>query len=356
MKKIGILTFHKSLNYGAVLQTYALKNIIKSFNVNCDIINYQYPVFNKNFKIFYKFHFKYRNIIKHIYFVPKMKSLFNKFISKFLIDMKPLKKKNLISLNDKYDCFIVGSDQIWNGDLIDHDGSFLLDFVKDVNKINAYAASFGVSNLTDIDKQNYPKLLKRFKNISVREQQGIEIIKNLINKEVIQTLDPIFLLSIEQWKKFINNKKQEQDMIILYLMNKNLNLISFAKKLAKEKNCKIVILRNTPRKYDTSIENIYVTPEQWIEYIYNARYVITNSFHGLAFSINFNKTFFVDLINANKRNSRLESLLDLTNLKGRLIDNIGTDYDKPIDWESVNTIIEKEREQSIEYLKKIVER
>ncbi|MBR4632950.1 MAG: polysaccharide pyruvyl transferase family protein [Elusimicrobia bacterium] len=354
MKKVAILTFHKSLNYGAVLQTYALKSIIKSFNVSCDVINYQYPVFNKGYRIFYKSKFNYRNIIKHIYFVPKMKSLFNDFINKFLTDTKPLMTKDLPSVNNKYDCFIAGSDQIWNGDLTDHDNSFLLDFVKDTNKINAYAASFGVSQLTDIDKQNYPTLLKRFKNISIREQQGVAIIKNLINKDVIQTLDPTFLLSIEEWKKLINNNKQKQNTIVVYLMGKDTNLISFAKNLAKTKNYKVVILRNSFKKHDSSVENLFVTPEQWLEYIYNAKYVVTNSFHGLTFSIKFNKPFFVGLVNTNKRKSRLENLLDLTNLKDRLIDNIGTDYDKPTDWDSVNNIIEKEREKSITYLKKVV--
>ena len=292
MKKVAILTFHKSLNYGAVLQTYALKSIIKSFNVNCDVINYQYPVFNKGYRIFYKSNFNYRNIIKHIYFVPKMKSLFNDFINKFLTDTKPLMTKDLSSLNDKYDCFIAGSDQIWNGDLTDHDNSFLLDFVKDTNKINAYAASFGVSQLTDIDKQNYPTLLERFKNISVREQQGVAIIKNLINRDVIQTVDPIFLLSGKDWTNLINNKKQKQDTVVVYLMGHNPNLISFAKKLAKAKNCKTVILRNSLREQDSSVENLFVTPEQWLEYIYNAKYVITDSFHGLAFRIKFNNFFF----------------------------------------------------------------
>ena len=354
MKKIGILTFHKSFNYGAVLQAYALKTIIKSFNVNCDIINYKYPALNKSFRIFNKFQFNYKNIINNIYFVPKMKSLFNGFINKFLTDTKPLKKKELMTLNDKYDYFITGSDQVWNWQVTEHDNSFLLDFVIEPNKINAYAASFGVSQLTEQESFVYPKLLNRFKNISVREQHGIKIIKDLINKEVIQTLDPTLLLSFEQWKELIRNKIQKQDIIVLYLMGKNLNLISFAKKLAKIKNCKIVILRNTPRKYDSSIENIFVTPEQWLEYIYNAKYVITNSFHGLAFSINFNKPFFVGLIHTNKKNSRLESLLSLTNLKDRLIDNIGTDYDKFIDWNSVNKIIEKEREKSINYLKRVI--
>ena len=91
-----------------------------------------------------------------------------------------------------------------------------------------------------------------------------------------------------------------------------------------------------------------------MEYIYNAKYVITNSFHGLSFSIKFNKPFFVGLVSTNKRNSRLESLLDLTNLKDRLIENTGTDYDKPIDWDNVNKTMEKEREKSIAYLKNVI--
>lgn len=355
MKKIGILTFHKTLNYGAVLQAYALKTIIQSFNVSCDIINYTYPALNKNFRIFNKLHFRYKNVINNIFFVPKLKNLFRKFINDFLVDMKSIKKKDLIFLNDIYDIFITGSDQVWNGEVTEHDNSFLLDFVKDSNKINSYAASFGVTQLTDTDIKNYPKLLNRFKNISVREQQGIEIIKFLIGREdVVKTLDPTFLLTIDQWKKLINKETTRQDTVVMYLMGKNLDLISFAKKLAKDKNCKLIILRNTPRKYDKTIENIFVTPEQWLEYIYNAKYVVTNSFHGLAFSIIFNKTFFTGFVSTNNRNSRLENLLNLTNLRNRLIDNIENNYDKSIDWDSVNKIIDKERKKSLDYLKKII--
>ncbi len=105
----------------------------------------------------------------------------------------------------------------------------------------------------------------------------------------------------------------------------------------------------------TGIKTICPTPEELLGYFLNAKYIVTNSFHGLCFSINFNKQFFIDLLSNNwPVNSRIDSLLDLTNLRDRLIDNIETDYDKPINWDSINKIIEEEKEKSLDYLKSIV--
>ncbi len=170
------------------------------------------------------------------------------------------------------------------------------------------------------------------------------------------------LLSKEKWNEFAGNVGIKEDYVLLYMIMDNDKLFSFARKLARDKNLKLInispnFINRTGIKTICSKTGkiIYPKPKEWISYFMKAKYVVTNSFHGLTFSINLNKQFFIDLLSSNwDVNSRVKNLLDLTNLEDRLIDNIGTNYDKPIDWNSVNKIIEKERENSLNYLKSIV--
>lgn len=362
MKKIGILTFHRTNNYGALLQAYALKFSLQNFKTETKIINYLSPKIEKDYKFFsgkktIKWFIK---ICIKIFFLPKIiinNNKFNDFRKKYLIDTEQLTPITINRIEKEYDAFITGSDQVFNPRLTGFDKIYFLDFVKDKNKCFSYAASFGLNyeNLTDKEKIFIKQNLKNFKCLSLREKQGVDIVSKLSNIKTDVHIDPTLLLDKQDWLKIAKVPK-ENDFVLVYLMNNNEKIINFTKELSKIKNLKIInISSNFINK--TGIKTICVTPEQWINYFINAKYVITNSFHGLAFSVNFNKQFFVDFLpNKFPVNSRLENLLNLTNLKDRLIDNIGTDYDKPINWNSVNKIIEIEREKSINYLKEIVER
>ena len=354
MKKIGILTFHIANNYGAVLQAYALKTVLKNLGANPQIVNYLSPKIVKDYKLFSGIR-SINDFIKKL-FLPKIiinNNKFNNFRKKYLIDTIALNPKDINNIMNEYDAFITGSDQVFNMRNTNFDSNYLLSFVKQANKKYSYAASLGMTELSVKERIFLKEHLNDFSKISVREKQAAKIINSLTNKEVLTHLDPTLLLNKEQWNK-LSKCNEKGDYILVYLMSNNDRVLSFAKKLAKEKKLKLInISLNFLNR--TQIKTISPKPEEWLGYFLKARYIVTNSFHGLCFSINFNKQFFADFLpNTLLVNSRLENLLDLTNLRDRLIDNIGTNYDKPIDWNSVNETIEEEKEKSLSYLKSIV--
>ena len=266
-------------------------------------------------------------------------------------------KNNVALVNDIYNVFITGSDQVFNPYGSNYDKNYFLDFVKDKNKCFSYAASFGLSykNLTDKEKLFIKQNLKNFKILSLREKQGVDIVNKLSDVKTEVHIDPTLILNKQDWLK-ISKIPKEDKFILVYLMNGEKRTIEFARKLSKKEKLKLKIVTTSLKNYILEKNTCVVSPQEWLGYMLKAKYIVTNSFHGLCFSINFNKQFFVDFLPQNfSVNSRLENLLDLTSLRERLVDNIKTDYDKTINWNNVNKIIEKERQKSINYLKKIIE-
>ncbi len=355
MKRIGILTFQKTHNYGALLQAYALCTKISQFNNNCSIINYYSPYFKKIYGLTPRKN-NLINFFKNMITLPKEINKYFKFNSfrKYLNLTEPVCPENLIKLNDKFDIFIVGSDQVWNEKLQNNDLNYFLNFVQDNKKKVAYSASFGINFLNEYQQSRYKPLLSSFSKISVREKQAQDIMRNLLNINVLTTLDPTLLLNISEWKKIAILPKTD-NYILLYLVHHDKKIINFTYDLAKEKNLRILFISpNIIKKIKA--EYIFPTPQEFVGYFLKAKYIVTNSFHGTCFSINFNKTFFIDLLpkeNASV-NSRLENILDIFHLKNRLIDNIQSFPDKEINFKNTNKILFNEREKSINYLKEFI--
>ena len=359
MKKIGILTFHRANNYGALLQTYALKRFLKSIVLKVFIINYLCDAIENYYKLFPKSLLKFNiknliRIIKRFLFLPLIVYFnfkFKKFKEVYLIDTLPFTCNSISSIENEYDIFITGSDQVFNPQLTGFDKNYFLDFVKDKNKCFSYAASFGLSyeSLTEQEKMFINQNLQNFKYLSLREKQGMDIVNKLSNIKSEIHIDPTLLLNKQDWSK-VSKIPKETEFVLVYLMNNNKKIMKYADELAKNKKLKIKIITLKFRELINK-NTLMPSPQEWLGYFLKAKYIVTNSFHGLCFSINFNKQFFVDFVPTNKRNSRFKNLLELTNLGERLIDNIGIDYDKPINWSNVNKIIEQEK--SLNYLKSI---
>lgn len=349
-KKLGILTFHRANNYGAVMQAYSLKKSLQKLGTEAKIINYLSPKIEEQRPFnFNKFNLKKLLKIPFNYILDKRFSSFRKF---FLTDTPQYIEKDLEKLTD-YNAFITGSDQVFNPSGSNFDGAYFLSFVKKSKKYS-YAASFGKSFLSDKDKNFIAPLIKDFSNLSVRESIGIDIIRDLTGQKSCVNLDPIFLLNKEEWIQ-ISKQVKEKDYILVYLMHNDGEIFRFVDKLAQDLKLKTIIITTVVRDFLISKNTIIPNPQDWLGYFINAKYIVTNSFHGTAFSINFNKKFFVDFLHSSANvNSRLENILDLFDLRDRLIDNIGADYDRPIDYDRVNKILELEREKSINYLKEII--
>ena len=272
--------------------------------------------------------------------------------------MPPVYYNTLPTLADKYDLFITGSDQVFNCLITWFDYRFFLSFCEDNNKNASYAASFGfeLENLTDKEKDFIHKNLNHLKYLSVREQQGEKIVQTLIpQKEVGVHIDPSFLLTKADWKKIAKSPAINQPYCIIFLiMHRDKEFIKYAKQVATEKGWKVLFVSARFNLVNV-LTGIHIAPtvEEWLGLFLNAEFIFTNSFHGLAFDINFNKPFMVGPSNPKwPAASRLNNLLDITGLKHRKFDP-SSDICEKEDWDSVNKKLEKERQKAFDYLKKI---
>jgi len=363
--KVGTLTYHRAVNYGAVLQTYALQKVLDKLGVENEVIDYRADFIEwiykplcmrkvNNIKDFLK-------VVEGAPIKSKKRKQFFDFIEKNIRVSKEKYTKDTISnANDSYDLFITGSDQVFNFKCSNNDKNYFLDFVTNNGKKNSYAASFGFDKIPDEHVSEYKRLLSAFNNISVREEQGVKIVKDAVDKDAIEVLDPTLLLSGDEWKGIIKKEKiQDSGYILIYAMKPSDKLIHFADKLSKMTGLEIIFIKDalTREGHNVLKENIKyaknVEPGKFVELFSKAEYVITNSFHGTAFSINFNKKFFTELLAPEtKVNSRLENILDMLDLRDRQILSLDDVKLDEIDYERVNKVLEERKNLSIDYLTK----
>lgn len=362
MKKIGILTFHRAVNYGAVLQTYALQHQIQNMGAECKVIDYQCDAIEDCYKPFrIEKEQLFKSVLKlpfRYYWTLKRKRRFQNFLNTKIHLTQRYSSSDLAACNSEFDTFITGSDQVWNSTLTKMDTTYLLDFVRDPCKKASYAASFGFDEIPEALKNTYEKLLSDFRQISVREQQGADIIRKLLNREVSVNIDPVLLLSQQEWQQVASPVRQN-DYIFVYTMEKTSTMINFIENLSQKTGCSIIWFTMGLRRpiREGKVQYIHTgSPEQFVGYIAGAKYVVTNSFHGTAFSILFHKKFFVEYLpEPSKANSRLENILNLFQLKERLILNGQNDLiQQGIDYNAVDRVLNEERKKAIHYLKKIV--
>ena len=354
LKKIGILTFQDTINYGAVLQEYALQRYInKSYGNIAEVINYKNSKLEEVEKPTQLLKQKtIKGIIKyftcHKHQINKWKR-FDEFKENYIyLSNNVYDKTNIKETNKIYNKFIVGSDKVWNTQLTGSDYTYYLDFLEESYKKNSYAASFGYSEIPKEDKETVINLLKDFNTLNVREKQGKEIITEKIkNKEVNVVMDPTFLLEKEEWKKFVD--KTENSYIVVYMIDFKKEVFDFIRKLAKEENCKIIYIHDAILSQIGMINSREGSPEQFISLINNAKKVITGSFHALCLSIILEKDFYYTLNSKNNRNSRLVNLIELTSLQDRELINGECKTKEKIDYikvkQKLNPIIEESKKQ-----------
>lgn len=358
MKKIGIITFHRALNYGAKLQAYALQETLKA-EYDVSIIDYRCP-FIEN--IYYNPSFKKKKSIKHliknVLYYKKLnqlkiakKLLYDEFLKFDLqyLNISSIKylPENIVEANNEYDYFIAGSDQIWNLRLTGHDWNYFLEFANNSKKYS-YAASFGgeIQNDDIIDIANK---LKSFQSLLVRERSGVNLLNKILEseKDVKSVCDPVFLLSREQWFTKLNLKKATncEKYILVMEVAPALNVFAFAQNLAAKKNYKIYYINQNGRIRlpHNFIGITSVSPHEFLELIANAKYVITTSFHAMAFSIIFNVPFFYELDKSAKNNNdRLSNLAEIFDIKEKEIKSEALVEDwNNTQWEDINNKLKR---------------
>lgn len=351
--KIGIITFHRALNYGAVLQAYALQEYLNTIGIDSEIIDYR----SEYIEIFYK-QIKENPLknpkmyLKELIYAPfntLKRKKFDGFLKKYIkFSKKITTKEELKKINKEYDIFIAGSDQVWNLKWSGFDKTFFLDFAEDEKKYS-YAASFGFDKIPQEQEREYYELLSKFKKISVREESGKKIIKDLLHQECEVSLDPTCLISKAKWEN-IAKKPKEQNYILLYTLEKSKELEDYAEKKSKELNAKIVYIADAIKRKKKYIYRGFLGPDEFVGLFSNARYVVTNSFHGLMFSVIFEKSFCLQYQKKEGApNSRLIDFLNTYKLTNRIIEAVRI-RDSEIDYNFVKYLMEETKRESSNYL------
>lgn len=348
--KIGILTFPNSPSYGATLQMCGLYSTLKEFGCEVEIINYRNTFMTKKKHIL-----KHNeNFLKKYIFIAldiPSKLKFKKFEKNMTTypDNIITEKDNLEIISNRYDYLICGSDQVWNPFVTGEDLNYFFKFCKENSKKISYAASFGVEKLTEEFSSKVKEELKKFKNISIREKEGAKIIENLLDYECPIVLDPSMLLTQEKWEKMQKKVKGlPKKYIAKFIFNYDNNVEEKILELSKKTKLPVVVIGGTLfSKFKKGIFTGNIGPTEWLYVLNNAEYVVTDSFHGAAFSIIFHKKLYVSL--ASSTNSRLKTLLHTFELNDRIISE-KLSFEE-IDYQKVQKIMIKKREESLDYLK-----
>ena len=263
------------------------------------------------------------------------------------------------SLNNKYRIFLCGSDQIWNPNYFKKCN--FLDFVSESNKKIAYAPSIGTTQLTENEKKKMKSYLDRFDKISVREESSKRLIESVVDKPVQVVCDPVFLLSREKWIEKMQLKEPEEKYILCYFLGDNPEYQKMTEKLQESLKIKVKIIPTNTFGYALGFETQKtVGPKDWLSLLYGAEFVLTDSFHATAFSIIFNKSFYVlkrfSDTSPKSQNSRIYHLLNMTGLEDRIWQNTtNVSYIENDIWKTVDEKMRTERETSTLWLKNALE-
>jgi len=349
--KIGIITFHRAHNYGAILQAQALQLFLNKYTDDVKIVDY-YPYYLK--KANKVFDFK-RALSKKIYKIPikillevinaiiriQISIKFNRYLNKNI---------KLTSNKDERDILILGSDQIWNTYITDgFDRVFWCESDKISNqKVVTYAGSFGNLDINKVDILKINNLINKIDYFSIREIDDINKIYEKTNCLARHVCDPT-LLTIDFWRNHVNTTNTYNDYILIYRTFIDERVDVLAKKIAKIYDANIIEVSTVPiNVLNNSYKIIYGNPIDFLSLIKNAKYVITTSYHGTLFSIIFRTPFYVFAQNNNT--NRIKSVLVKLGLDDRLLfDNKSSNYEIP-KWNGVEEKLKQFVNDSIDFI------
>lgn len=342
--KIGLITYHHTISYGASLQTYATIKALESLGHEVRLINLHIP--QRMSKL------RYVLMAGLWYKQWRFRKKYFKHITRRYSSSEDLR-------NDppEADLYITGSDQTWNPAISQETASsFFLDFVKDNKKKASYAASFGFGKIEDsrwMSKKNMISYLHQYNKIAIRESSGKMMLEQ-IGIESTQVLDPVLLSP--KYDEFVGNK-QEVNEIVIFKVSRCDPFFDKCKEVGKLANLPVRCLGSLKKVPGTICPYPYGV-EGWVQHLATAKYVITDSFHGLVICLLYHRPFVI-LPGYPERMARLNSLLEIVDLKERMM-NVSDDKEeilemlkKPIDYNHVDQVLSQERAKSFDYLKSL---
>lgn len=342
---VGILTASRTDNNGTDLQAFAMQRLFERSGCEAIIINYKCDKLENSRKVFYPISFKgLLNIPYQICTHIKHENFRKKY---FKYSKQVYTKEDIKDIN--FDYIVVGSDQVWNLKITGNDLNFFLPFKTDAIKVS-YAVSLGVLDLTEWEcKYGLKRMLSDFKGISVRELSGVKALEK-IGVDAVCSLDPLLMIESFEWNEIVSLHKENSPYIFVYTVDRTYEVLAYAKQMASKMNCKVIFYGNLLRPVRGVEIKRFSGIEEWLALLKNAELVITNSYHGLSFSVNFHKKFSLFwLKNSMQSNTRMESLLlqiGIKNYKDGMIC-------EP-DWEKIDICLKKQRSKSYQYIKEML--
>lgn len=374
--KIAILTLPLNINYGGILQCYALQTVLERMGYNVEVLH----VFHKGWQLRIRFFIRKLivilvkkisqplacrsrcNIIQKCVPTIIIQKCVSAFISEFInkyINIREIENANLIKETD-YGTIVVGSDQIWRPLYFQPIENAYLKFAKDWTYIKriAYAASFGTDEweYTPEETIECASLLKLFDAVSVRESSGIDLCKKYLETDAVQVLDPTLLLTKDDYLNLIerSNVRKHEGGLFYYFLGITSEKMYLAEEFAEKQGLELYAVNNYD-VYNSSVsfeKRIQYPVEDWIAGFRDASFVVTDSFHGCVFSIIFNKPFIV-IGNVKRGMARFNSLLSMFGLEDRLIaisDVVRNCQLPEINWDIVNSKLAINRQLSFSFL------
>lgn len=366
--KIGLITLHCALNYGAVLQATALYGILESLNADTELINFRQPHICSIVDHTRKNELKnMKNLLRYVVkgrMIYKKKNNFDLFLSNNITNItkecNSFDELKSFYEENKYELLVCGSDQIWNPYITHFESAFFLKFATQYSRKISFAASIGQDKIKDDGVRFISENINMIDTISVREESAVDILREAgVSKPISVNLDPVFFLNAAEWqRKQIPVKLQPElkHYILVYRLTDNPLMDEVLKELTEKTGLACIAITERLGKIPYISKKLPdVGPGEFIYLVNNAEYVVTDSFHGICFSLIFQKKLIA--ISNLARNTRIVNLLSKTGMSECLVNqNITENFMPSIDYQKkydhCMKIIEEERKRNLNYLKK----
>lgn len=370
-KKVGIVTFVRPCNYGAALQCYALNKVISSLGGEPVTMDYWPEYFRVRYYIdCVPFSLKPKKFKewRHRMAVKRVKDRRNRKFEQFMAEHVVLSGKTARTVCELQDCmrntgirkWITGSDQVWSDTCARFDPAYFLDMeLPEGSSRYSYAASFGMAQIPEEKKAEYKRRLSGYRRYSVREQSGVQMVKELVPADVKVHCDPTLLLSAAEWEKIASPPRGDRYILIYHVLKPD-HLLEKAEELSRKTGLKVVLftpyfaypaIRGAQIRrygYEHAMES---SPQDFVSLFRHAEYVLTNSFHGTVFSILFHKKFWSQTkLVEGKLNTRSMNLLEKLGITGRELSKDMPLADTPVDWSNADAALAQMRDDAKAYL------
>ena len=367
--KIGIISVNNAHNFGTCMQAYALTQYLRSAGHTAQVINYRNPAIENSYRIVKKPGKKLKSVAKYsVKYLVKLarkpylftrRKRFERFFSRYYDLTAPADSyKALCNAGYDFDVAFAGSDQIWNANIVKQiDPAFFLKFLDGKTICASYAASLGVEEITDPQREVYREYLKHLDYISVREESARKLLQPVTEKEISVIADPTVLLKATDYEKLLGKRPYHGDYIYVHVhhyTSKAPELVRMAEILSEQTGLPVIHNIQSHTFKNQVGRTVSAGPLETLTALYHARYVVTQSFHITMFSLIFHKDFVT--MRRDRYNTRLENLLETVKMKDHLV---APDCPPAMDslsesWDLVDQYLAKEREKAEQYLAEVL--